>query len=165
METQYNIDLPRLRADLRALAEQSKQLKHKLRRRWTAPMGAQQYELVLVRRRTTRLLILRAALRGKLHLQSQPREFSVPGTLRYYEFVKALENGTMYRIRDWDLVESQRRIAEQVAAEYAPAGADAPGCGAEALEVATTSRPAPSSEVEAEGSSSRPARTQPTQVR
>lgn len=165
METQYNIDLPRLRADLRTLAEQSKQLKHKLRRRWTAPMGAQQYELVLVRRRTTRLLILRAALRGKLHLQSQPREFSVPGTLRYYEFVQALEDRTVFRIRDWDLVESQRRIAQQVGAEYAPTGADAQDSSAESLEPATTSRPAPSAEVEAEGSSSLPARTQPTEVR
>ena len=128
-------------------------------------MGAQQYELVLVRRRTTRLLILRAALRGKLHLQSQPREFSVPGTLRYYEFVKALENGTMYRIRDWDLVESQRRIAQQVAAEYAPTGGDAQDGSAESPELATTARPAPSAEVEAEGSSSLPARAQPTEVR
>ncbi len=118
MEHSIDINLSQLRRDLRELAEESRSLKRMLRRRWTEPMADAQRKLVCVRRRTTRLLVLRAFTRGKLHLQSRPREFAVPGSDRYYE---PCGDG-VYRIRSWDLVESQRRIAEQMAKSYAPGG-------------------------------------------
>ena len=79
-------------------------------------MGDAQSKLVCVRRRTTRLLILRAFARGKLHLQSLPREFSIPGTGKYYEL---LDDGEVMRLRTWDRLESQRRVAEHLAQKYA----------------------------------------------
>ena len=117
MEHSIKINLSQLRNDLRELAEESRALKRVLRRRWTKPMADVQRKLVCVRRRATRLLVLRAFARGKLHLRSQPREFAVPGSDRYYE---PCGDG-VYRIRNWDLIESQRRIAEQVAESYPPA--------------------------------------------
>ena len=62
------IDLARLKHDLRALAAQSKALKALLRQRWTRPMADEQRALAALRRRATRLCVLRASLRGRLHL-------------------------------------------------------------------------------------------------
>lgn len=116
MQLSIKINISQLRADIRDLAQQSRRLKQTLRQPWTAPMGDVQSKLVCARRRTTRLLVLRAFARGKLHLQSLPREFSIPGTGKYFE---QLDEGEIMRLLTWDRVESQRRIAEYHAQKYA----------------------------------------------
>ena len=63
------VDLTRLKHDLRAAAARAKALKALLRRRWTRPMADEQRALAALRKRTTRLCVLRASLRGRLHLQ------------------------------------------------------------------------------------------------
>lgn len=85
------IDVPRLRAEIRAHAEENRRLKDALRRTWTEPMAAVQKRLVASRRRTTELCILRAWLRGRFHLQRPLREGAYPGMTwdreRYHQLV------------------------------------------------------------------------------
>jgi len=68
-----NIDSARLRADLKALAAESRALKAVLGTRWERPMKDEQHMLARVRWRTTELCILRAAARGKRHVPRPPR--------------------------------------------------------------------------------------------
>jgi hypothetical protein len=95
-----HLDIPRLSADLRALAADAKALKRVLRTRWETPKAAEQRELVEVRRRTTQLCILRALLRQRFHLKSAPHEGSYPGLI-------------------WNQAEYHARVAERTAREYA----------------------------------------------
>jgi hypothetical protein len=86
-----NVSLTVLKTELARLAEDSRRLKRWLRTTWTRPMADVQQELVRVRRRTTELCILRAWLRGKMHLQKPLREGAYPGMewdrARYHELV------------------------------------------------------------------------------
>jgi len=74
------IDLARLRADLRALAQQSLAQKRRLGQRWTEPMARLQRDLLETRQRTTDLLTLLAWTRGRLHRTKRPRSGSIPDT-------------------------------------------------------------------------------------
>lgn len=62
------IDLFRLRADIRAVAEAIKAEKRVLGATWTGPMAEHQHRLQHLRDRATGLCILRARLRGRYHL-------------------------------------------------------------------------------------------------
>lgn len=66
------IDLPALKAALRAAAARSRALKAMLRVRWQEPMAEQQRALHKLRRRTTDLCVLRAWLRGRQHVANAP---------------------------------------------------------------------------------------------
>jgi hypothetical protein len=67
------IDIHRLKQDRRALEARIRSLKALLRTTWTAPMGEVQRSLVAAKREATELCILRAHLRGKLHLPDADR--------------------------------------------------------------------------------------------
>ena len=67
------IEMMKLRADRRALETRIRAIKALLRTKWTAPMAAVQRELHACKREATELCILRAWLRGKLHLADAAR--------------------------------------------------------------------------------------------
>jgi hypothetical protein len=67
------IDIHRLKEDRRALEGRIRSLKAQLRTTWTEPMGAVQRSLVAAKREATELCIVRAHLRGKLHLPDAER--------------------------------------------------------------------------------------------
>jgi hypothetical protein len=67
------IDMNRLRADRRLLDERIRTVKRALRTTWVRPMAEEQYELIACKREATELCILRAWLRGKLHLPDAER--------------------------------------------------------------------------------------------
>lgn len=94
-----NVSLSALVAAIRARADESRALKRRLRQPWTEPMADAQRALVRCRRQTTRLLILRAWLRGRLHLVSPPRDGWSP---------------TM----TWDRERHHRLVAETVARDF-----------------------------------------------
>lgn len=94
-----NVNLPALRAAIRDRATKSKELKRQLRAPWTEPMAETQRALVSLRRETTRLLILRAWLRGRFHLARPPRDGWSP-------------------YMSWDQERHHRLVAETVAREY-----------------------------------------------
>lgn len=68
-----NIDMTKLRTDRRALEQRIIAIKAVLRTTWTAPMAAVQRELHACKLEATELCILRAHLRGKLHLPDRER--------------------------------------------------------------------------------------------
>ena len=68
------IDLPALRGLLKQTEAEIIGLKAQLRRTWTRPMAAEQKTLCALKRRATSLCVLRALMRGKLHLQGVDRE-------------------------------------------------------------------------------------------
>jgi hypothetical protein len=68
-----NIDIHRLKQDRRGLEARIRSLKTLLRSTWTEPMGAVQRSLHAAKREATELCILRAHLRGKLHLPDAER--------------------------------------------------------------------------------------------
>ncbi|HVH99474.1 MAG TPA: hypothetical protein VM869_12215 [Enhygromyxa sp.] len=68
-----NIDNQRLKQDRRALEGRIRSMKALLRTTWTEPMAAVQRSLLAAKREATELCILRAHLRGKLHLPDADR--------------------------------------------------------------------------------------------
>ncbi|MCB9594847.1 MAG: hypothetical protein H6719_19150 [Sandaracinaceae bacterium] len=94
-----NVSLSALVAAIRACADESRTLKRQLRQPWTEPMADAQRALARCRRRATRLLILRAWLRGRFHLASPPRDGWSP---------------TM----TWDRERHHRLVAETVAKDF-----------------------------------------------
>jgi len=68
-----NIDNQRLKQDRRALEGRIRSMKALLRTTWTEPMAAVQRSLLAAKREATELCILRAHLRGKLHLPDVDR--------------------------------------------------------------------------------------------
>lgn len=68
-----NIDIHRLKEDRRALEARIRSLKALLRTSWTEPMASTQRSLIAAKREATELCILRAHLRGKLHLSDAER--------------------------------------------------------------------------------------------
>lgn len=71
-----NVDLPRIVADIKMTAEQIRPRERALRRRWEGPMADTQRALTRLKRRATDLCVLRAHLRGRIHLRSRPPAFS-----------------------------------------------------------------------------------------
>src|SRR6187551_3140166 len=69
----FDIDSDRLRADIRALSSQIRDLKRLLGTRWERPMADVQRELYRLKGRATELCALAAYARGRLHLQRAPR--------------------------------------------------------------------------------------------
>ena len=99
MLNDQTVDVRRLRGDLALFAARSRSLKLLLRTRWERPMADEQRELAEIRKRTTRLCVLRAFLRGRVHVQQPPRDGSFTGA-------------------DWDASVYQSRVAERAAREY-----------------------------------------------
>ncbi|MFZ5890666.1 MAG: hypothetical protein ACOY0T_06410 [Myxococcota bacterium] len=62
-----NLNWAQLRADVRELEKEIRQLKRLLRACWLRSMAAEQRELLRLKLRVTELLVLRAFSRGKLH--------------------------------------------------------------------------------------------------
>lgn len=98
-----NVNVPALVAEILSLAEESRRCKAILRRRWPDPVpesiAAAQRAWVSCRRRTTELLILRAWLRGRLHLQKPLRDGAYPGM-------------------EWDQERYHRLVAERTASRF-----------------------------------------------
>lgn len=94
-------DIPAVVAALRAHADESRRLKALLRQTWTEPMQEVQAALLRCQRRTTELCILRAYLRGRLHLEGPLRAGAFPGM-------------------SWDRERYHRSVAERVAQDFAP---------------------------------------------
>lgn len=67
------MDIEKLNEDRRALEEQLRGAKAELGRTWTRPMGDVQVRLLELKHEATELYILRAWLRGKLHLPDAER--------------------------------------------------------------------------------------------
>ena len=67
------IDTYRLKEDRRALEARIRSLKALLRTTWIEPMASSQRALLAAKREATELCILRAHLRGKLHLPDAER--------------------------------------------------------------------------------------------
>ena len=67
------MDIERLNEDRRALEAQLRAAKAELRTTWTRPMADVQVRLLRLKNHATELYILRAWLRGKLHLPDPER--------------------------------------------------------------------------------------------
>lgn len=70
--TSSTIDLHKLRADIRDTVSEIRDTKGPLRTRWTTPMHEHQHRLQSLKARATRLCILRAHARGRVHLARDP---------------------------------------------------------------------------------------------
>jgi len=66
-----NIDIYRLRSDLKGIEDKIRPVKEALRSTWTKPMDEEQYKLILLRKEATELLCLLAWSRGKSHLADE----------------------------------------------------------------------------------------------
>jgi hypothetical protein len=91
------IHLQQLVASIHAAAAEIRPLKAALRQAWSQPMGDVQRTLHRLKRRATELCVLRAHLRGRLHILEPP-----PGSPP-----------------DWDAAKHASCIAARVALEYA----------------------------------------------
>ena len=67
------INMERLRHDRRKLDERIRATKRVLRTTWTQPMAHAQHELLALKLEATELCILRAWLRGRLHVPDPDR--------------------------------------------------------------------------------------------
>lgn len=67
------MDIQRLKHDRKALEERIRAVKAELRSTWTKPMGDVQNDHLRLKKEATELCILRAWLRGKLHLTDAER--------------------------------------------------------------------------------------------
>ena len=94
-----NVDVFRIIADIKSTAERIRPLKKALRRTWEEPMGDVQVALVRLKRRATELCILRAHLRGRIHVHKRPP--------------------SCYCGKVWDPERHASRVAERVALAYA----------------------------------------------
>jgi hypothetical protein len=67
------MDIQQLKNDRKALEERIREVKSELRTTWTRPMGDVQAEHLRLKKEATGLCILRAWLRGKLHITDAER--------------------------------------------------------------------------------------------
>lgn len=67
-----NIDIAQLKADRKTLDERILEAKKQLRSTWTRPMGSVQVQLLGLKAQVTELHILRAHVRGRVHLANDP---------------------------------------------------------------------------------------------
>jgi hypothetical protein len=95
MSNGHGVDVVRLKADIVGFSRRSRALKRVLRVRWERPMADEQRELAELRVRITRLCVLRAFLRGKVHICRPPRGAT-----------------------EWDGAAYHARVAERAAREY-----------------------------------------------
>lgn len=72
-----NIDIARLRNDLKEIEDKIRPVKEALRSTWTKPMADEQYKLILLRREATELLCLLAWSRGKSHLADEMKSLKL----------------------------------------------------------------------------------------
>jgi hypothetical protein len=93
----FDINQGLLRADIRTHAASIRTLKRALGVRWERSMADEQRALQRLKLRVTELCALRAYCRGKLHLQSPPRNAA----------------------SDWSAAEYHRSIAERLGPTYA----------------------------------------------
>lgn len=109
------IDIEKLRRDIVSASAECTVLKRALRRTWTAPMADEQRALARLARRVTDLCILRARMRGRWHVEREPRHLRGSGAV-------------------WDREAYHARIAERVARDYvlAERAATEPSAGAAA---------------------------------
>jgi hypothetical protein len=94
------IDLRRLRRDIAMRAQACVETKRLLRVPWTRPMGEEQKRLARLRREVTDLHVLRAWVRGRLHIEAAPRAVRDAGL-------------------PWNAEAHAGRIAERLAPGYA----------------------------------------------
>lgn len=92
-----DVDVCRIIADIKLTAEEIKPLKRALRQRWDRPMADTQRALARLARRATELCVLRAHLRGRVHLRHRPASWC----------------------GDWEPARAAERIAGRVALVYA----------------------------------------------
>lgn len=105
-----NIQLHKLRADIRAIEEQIREVKTALRSTWEHPMSNEQYTLLDLKARITKLYTLRAWNRGKLHRLNQPE------SLRQSK-EHSISQG--FDVIEWDATKHNKEIAEDIAPQYA----------------------------------------------
>lgn len=74
-----NINFNKLKQDRKKLNERICALKAELRTTWTGPMWRQQSELLDLKAKATGLNILRAWLRGKVHLAPNTKNINFDG--------------------------------------------------------------------------------------
>jgi hypothetical protein len=96
-------DVSKIIADIKITASQLAKLKRRLRCRWTEPMADTQRTVHQLKRRATELCVLRAFLRGRIHLHHRPH---------WWRGV-------------WEPAAAAERIAERSALEYALADLEA----------------------------------------
>lgn len=111
--TTMNIDIPKLKSDLRALEHRIRILKQALRRPWAEPMTAAQADLHALAAEATALYTLRAWAHGRLHRTQPPRELRD-------------SSAALGVPLEWDAQAHNRRLAERVAPRY-PVTASEPG--------------------------------------
>lgn len=70
-----NIDLAALRASIKRMENEIREVKKRLRSPWTEPMGREQWRHICLRHEVTAHLILRATLRGRTHTAHRPEEW------------------------------------------------------------------------------------------
>jgi hypothetical protein len=103
----FQIDRPRLVADIVILIADCIVLKKALRTRWERPMVEEQRRLARVRRKLTGLFVLLAASRGRLHVRRPPEGVAPDG---------------------WEAETHARAVATRLAAAYAPASLEGAAC-------------------------------------
>ena len=92
-----SFDIPKIIADIKFTAEEIRPLKRRLRQRWTEPMAETQRTLLRLKRKATELNVLRAFIRGRIHLHHRPHWWS----------------------GEWEPRSAAERIAERVGLAYA----------------------------------------------
>ena len=97
MTNPITYDVLKIIADIKSVAGEIRPLKRRLRSPWTEPMAGVQRELRALKRRATELCVLRAFLRGRIHLQKRPAGWDGP----------------------WEPNAAAARIAERVGLAYA----------------------------------------------
>jgi hypothetical protein len=105
----------RMRADVADLAREARALKDRLRQRWHEPMGAAQRRLCRVQLELTYRLIALAAARGRLHVRTQPRIGSIPGTDQYY---CGVPGARLYTLVRWDPGAHRERVVHALVSSY-----------------------------------------------
>lgn len=100
-----NIDIPRLRSDMRELEQRMRATKEPLRRPWTEPMVEVQAEQLRLAAQLTALYTLRAWARARLHRTQPPR------------YLRDSHEALGMPLR-WDAQRHNREVAERAAERY-----------------------------------------------
>ena len=66
-----NMNMNQLKQDRKSLEDRIREVKSELRTSWTKPMGAEQAEHIRLKKEATELCVLRAWMRGRLHLHDR----------------------------------------------------------------------------------------------
>ena len=71
MKENKQMNINQLKQDRKSLEDRIREVKTELRSTWTKPMGAVQAEHIRLKKEATELCILRAWMRGRLHLDDR----------------------------------------------------------------------------------------------